>query len=106
MKMKLLVAFAIAGLSLASAKSYEFSLTQPTTVGSTQLQPGTYKMELGDSKVTLTGNKGQTVEAKAKIETVEKKFDRTSILSKKVNGADQIDEIHLGGTKTKVEFTE
>ncbi|HWB97977.1 MAG TPA: hypothetical protein VG672_14785 [Bryobacteraceae bacterium] len=106
MKMKLLVAFAVAGLSLASAKSYELSLTQPTTIGTTQLQPGTYKMELGASKVTLTGKKGQTVEANAKFETVEKKFDRTAIVSKTVDGTARIDEIHLGGTKTKVEFTD
>jgi len=44
------------------------------------------------------------VETTAKIVSSDKKFDSTMIDTKQVNGATQIDEIDLGGTKTKVQF--
>ncbi|HZT28274.1 MAG TPA: hypothetical protein VFA33_00215 [Bryobacteraceae bacterium] len=107
MKMKLLVAFAAAGLSVAAAKSYDISLSQAVRVGSTQLPPGTYKLKVEASKVTLMDpNTGRTVTADAKVSTADKKYDHTAIVSKKVDGADHIDEIDLGGTKTKIQFND
>src|SRR5579883_3282490 len=84
MKMKLLVAFAAAGLSVAAAKSYDISLSQAVRVGSTQLPPGTYKLKVEASKVTLMDpNTGRTVTADAKVSTADKKYDHTAIVSRR-----------------------
>jgi hypothetical protein len=105
MKSKFLVLFAAAGLSIGAAKSYDVMLGQPTMVGTQELQPGDYHLKLDGSKVTLVDSRnGKTIETSGKVESVDKKFDHTAILSKKANGTDHIDEIQLGGTKTKVDF--
>jgi hypothetical protein len=105
MKSKLLVLFAAAGLSIAAAKSYDIMLGQAAMIGNTQVQPGDYRLKLSGSSVTLTDSmNGKKIEANAKVESVAKKYEHTAILSKKVNGTDHIDEIQLGGTKTKLDF--
>ncbi len=105
MKSKLLILFAAAGLSIGAAKTYDIMLGQPAMLGNTQVEPGEYRLQLNSSSVTLTDTtNGKKIEANAKVESVDKKFDHTAILSKKVNGTDHIDEIQLGGSKTKLEF--
>jgi hypothetical protein len=47
---------------------------------------------------------GKSTEATGTIEKVEKKFDATSVTVHAANGTNQIQEIDLGGTPTKVEF--
>ena len=101
---KLLILFAAAGISIAAAKTYDITLSTRATIGHTELAPGEYRLRLETNKISLMDNKGKSVEADAKVESVDKKFDHTAILSKSVNGEDHIDEIQLGGSKTKLEF--
>jgi len=100
-----LLLFAVLGLSLAGAKTFEITLDKPAKAGSAELKAGKYNLVLmEDSKVRFTSANGQAVETSAKMSTVEKKFSATQIDLKQMNGTAQIDEIDLGGTKTKIQF--
>ena len=100
-----LILFAVLGLSAAYAKTYDITLDSAVKAGSVELKPGKYSLALmEDSKVRFTSANGQAVETSAKLSTVEKKFSATQIDLKQVNGTAQINEIDLGGTKTKIQF--
>jgi hypothetical protein len=108
MKTKLFLTFALAGLSFASARSFDITLDAPARAGSAQLAAGHYSVALDktdQSKVIFKNtDTGKSMEATGTIEKVEKKFDVTSVTLHGVNGTTQIQEIDLGGTPTKVEF--
>jgi len=105
MKLKSLIAIGVFGLSMLSAKSYEIILDNAAKAGNLDLKAGKYNVNVDASKVCFTDvNSGKSVETTAKIVSSDKKFDSTMIDTKQVNGATQIDEIDLGGTKTKVQF--
>jgi len=100
-----LILFAALGLSVAGAKTYDITLDSAAKAGSVELKAGKYSLQLmEDSKVRFTSATGQTVETSAKLSTVEKKFSSTQIDLKQNNGTALIDEIDLGGTKTKIQF--
>ena len=102
---KILPVFLVAGLALASARSYTVNLFQPSLVGTTELKAGEYKLEVNDSKATIKRGKVETT-SDVKVEEGDTKYDTTSV--RYVNSADgkvKIQEIRLGGTKTKIVFT-
>jgi len=108
---KLIVTFAILALAVASAgtvpgagANFRITLTQPSVVNGTLLKAGDYRLTILDAKVKIANAK-QTVEAPAKLENVEEKFDSTAVCYFKSDGGQQaLSEIRLGGTKTKVVF--
>jgi hypothetical protein len=106
MKIKFLIGFALLGLSLASAKSYEISVDNVAKAGDLQLQPGLYKVSLDGSKVKFTSEtSGKSVETNATVESNGKaKFDTTALETEQLNGVNTIHEIDLGGTPTKIKF--
>ncbi|MGD0775503.1 MAG: hypothetical protein ABSC05_22025 [Candidatus Solibacter sp.] len=102
---KVLPFFLVAGLAVASARSYTISLFEPAMVGSTELKPGNYKLEVNDQTAIIRQGKVQT-ESPVKVEEGETKFATTVV--RYVPGADgkaRIQEIRIGGTKTKLVFT-
>jgi len=105
MKLKSLIAIGVFSLSILSAKSYEIILDSAAKAGNLDLKAGKYNVNLDASKVRFTDViSGKSVETTAKIVSADKKFDSTTIDTKQVNGATQINEIDLGGTKTMVQF--
>jgi hypothetical protein len=106
MKVNFLIGFAILGLSLASAKSFEISVDSVSKVGDIQLQPGAYKVTLDGANVKFTNeDSGKSVETKAVIEPNNKaKFDATALETVQKDGATIVNEIDLGGTKTDLKF--
>ena len=99
----LLILVVLALTGVASAKSFPVKLFQPSVVGGAELQPGDYKIEVTDSKVVIR-NGGQGVEANVKVETVNEKYSSTVVRYETADGKPRIQEIHLGGTKTKLVF--
>ena len=95
--------FAVAGLALASAKSYSVTLFQDATFGTTELKPGQYKLEVNDTTATIHQGKLQG-EAPVKIEEGEQKFNTTSVRYDTSGAKPRIQEIRIGGTKTKLVF--
>ena len=106
MKMRTFIAFAVLGLSIASAKNYQITLDSATKAGTLTLKAGKYNVVAMDaSKVRFTEvGSGKTVETEAKIENGEKKYGDTAVNASQVDGTKQINEIMLGGTTTKIRF--
>src|SRR5438309_1347902 len=106
MKINFLIGFAVVGLSLASAKSYEISVDAVSKAGDAQLQPGLYKVSIVGNKVKFTSEtSGKSVETNAVVDSTGKaKFDATAVESAQGASGNTISEIDLGGTATKVKF--
>jgi len=100
--------FAVALLSLAavaSAKSYSVTLYDQMLAGGTELKPGDYTVDVSNDKAVIRKGKLASENA-AKLENVPSKYASTSVVCNKVDGKLHIKEIHLGGTSTRVVFTE
>ena len=95
------LAFAILGLAMASAKTYTVTLAQPATLNGAELQAGTYKVDIVDQKAVLRIGKA-TSEAPVKVEDAGHKYDVTSVKLANDNGKARLQEIHIGGTRTKL----
>ena len=95
--------FVAAGLAVASARSYTVSLYQPAMFGGTELKPGEYKVEVNDQKATIRQGKLQG-ESPVKVEESDVKFDTTTVRYSNSEGKLRIQEIRIGGTKTKLVF--
>jgi hypothetical protein len=102
--LKRLAILALVSVSLASAKSYTITLSDPCLAGTTQLKPGKYTLKLDGSKVSLIDHRGNTIEAPLKVETVDRKFGQTAIEISKVDGSNRLQAITLAGSKAKVVF--
>jgi len=98
-------ALALSSLTVLSAKTYEIILSSPTKAGSVTLKPGQYKLKVDGTTATFTDeNSSKSFTTPVKVENTEKKFDDTRVQSKKDGGTDTIEEIDLGGSKTKLGF--
>jgi len=105
MMRKVLPFFLVAGLAVASARSYTVNLFETATVGSTELKPGEYKIEVNDQKAVIHAGKVRT-ESNVKVEEADTKFATTVVrYGKTPDGKATIQEIRVGGTKTKLLFT-
>jgi hypothetical protein len=101
---KLSVCFATLAIAVASAASnYSLTLFEPSTIGSTELKPGDYKLELNGEKATIKAGKN-TVEAAVKVESGSEKFSKTTVKYTTGDGKYRVQEIRLGGTKTTLKF--
>lgn len=100
----LLICLVTAALVTASAATYRVTLFQPSVVNGTELAPGDYKLELKDTQVVLSKGK-TTAQANVKVETAESKYSTTSVRYADGGGKYKIQEIRLGGTNTRLVFT-
>jgi hypothetical protein len=98
---KLILSFTTVALMVASAATYNVTLFQDSKVNGKSLKPGEYRLEVKDNAVVLK-NKKDVTEAAARTETSAKKFSDTSVL---YNNKDEVTEIRLGGTTTKIILT-
>ena len=75
---KVLLFFMVVGLTAANTKTYTMNLFQPAILGSTELKPGEYRIEVVDQKATVRNGKWHG-EYPVKVETGERKYDTTSV---------------------------
>lgn len=101
---KWLMVLAIAGLSLAGAKSYDVAIPSVTVVHNLRLKPGDYHIKLQGSNVIFTNAYGDSFKTTATVQTASTKAEYTEVETKKIAGQDQVEEILLGGSRTKLEF--
>lgn len=102
---KLVLAFALAGLAVASAKSYSIDLFAPALLGNMELKPGHYSVDIVDQKAVIRNGKIHG-EAPVKVETMEQKYPKTAVRFSVADGRMHIQEIHVGGSTTKIVFME
>ncbi|HEX4593164.1 MAG TPA: hypothetical protein VH157_02760 [Bryobacteraceae bacterium] len=97
---RLTIGFASLALAVASAAtSYNVTFFEPVVVNGTTLKPGEYKVEINNDKATL--KKGKAIaESPVKVESNDAKYPTTSV---RLAGT-QVEEIHVGGTRTKLVF--
>ena len=91
------------GLAIASAKTYNVTLSEPYTVGGTQLRAGDYKLVVSGSGAALEDERGR-IQASGTLENETRKFDDTAVVSTNANGTAQLHVIELGGTRLQVDF--
>jgi hypothetical protein len=98
---KLIVTFVMLGVSLAYAKSYHLTLYEKSLLGSTELKPGEYTIELKEQQVVMRNGKTEA-QAGVKVENGGSKFPTTTVRYTNGDGQYKIQEIRLGGTNMKL----
>jgi len=109
MKLKsvlLAAVLALVTLSLANAKTYSISFSNPIKVGSVQLKAGDYKLQVEGNKATFTNVKSHETFSTdaAKVESVDKSYENTRVDTSTDNGATVAKDIEVGGSKIKIDF--
>ena len=103
---KVLLSFAVVALAaVASAKSYTVNLYEPAMIGGTELKPGEYKVQVVDQKAVIRNGKTHG-EFPVKVETSSSRYNDTSVRFSNGDGKLHIQEIHVGGTNTRLVFSE
>lgn len=105
MRIVLLSFAAVALAAVANAKSFTVNLFEPAVIGSTQFQPGEYKVEVVDQKAVIRNGKLHG-EFPVKVENGNSKYNTTTVRYSNGDGKLHIQEIHIGGTTTKLVFNE
>jgi len=101
MKKALLLMGLVAGIALASTKSFTVTLYEPSVIGGTELKAGDYNCELRDQKLVIKHGR-QTTETAVKIENSEAKYASTSVRYDTGDGKSKVQEIRVGGTNMKL----
>ena len=98
---KLSISFVALSLAVASAATtYRVTLFQPSVINGTELKPGEYKVEVDSDKAVLWQGKKST-EVPVKVESTDQKNRATAV---RYGAGSRIEEIRIGGTKTKLVF--
>jgi hypothetical protein len=102
MKKTLLIGVFAAASLLAGSKTYDITISKATKAGSIELAPGEYRVKLEGNIVTFTDSHRKSLTTSVKVESSERKFDNTAVLS----SPDKILSISLGGSTTKINFVD
>ena len=95
----------VSGFAIASAKTYDILLSSPTKAGSVQLKAGQYKLKIDGANAIFTDiNSSKSFTTPVKVENSDQKFDDTRVQTTKDGDGERIEEIDLGGSKTKLGF--
>jgi hypothetical protein len=105
MKKILLFAIGIVGLANAGAQSYSVKLLSSAMLGATALAPGEYQVDVIEQRAVIRNGRIHC-ESPVKVESVESKYATTTVRFNNGDGKMHIQEIHVGGTKTKLVFDE
>ncbi len=99
-------ALTLGSLGIASAKSYDFSVGEPTMVGQQTLKAGEYTVTLKGSQAVFTNvERGNSFTVSVTVEHNGQKFDQTAVESSTgQNGIDRINKIDLGGSDTVLDI--
>jgi hypothetical protein len=101
---KAVVSLLFLGLGLAYAgSSYRVDLYRSTVVNGTQFKAGECKVELHDNKLVFKQGK-TSAETIVKVETNSTKFPSTTVGYVGEGPGNELQEIRLGGTTTKLIF--
>ena len=108
MKMnKLMLGACVFSLGIATAAStYHVRIADPTWVGQNELKPGDYDVKVDPAGKVMFKKGKEVIEAPAKIENNASKYSDTMMNTKSVNGQQQLKELDLGGTKSKITFSD
>lgn len=101
MKKALLFVCLLAGMALASTKSFTVTLFEPATIGGAELKAGDYKCELQEQKIVIKHGH-EITEATVKVESGDAKYSGTTVRYANADGKNKVEEIRVGGTNMKL----
>lgn len=102
MKKLVVVCLCMVAMAFAAGETHRITFFQPSIVGGTELKAGDYKLEVVDNTKIVISQGKQRVEAAIKVESADAKFNSTSVRYSNGDGKYRLQEIRLGGTKTKL----
>jgi hypothetical protein len=85
----------------AAGVTYKVSLLDDSIVAGKQVKAGDYKIELKDNSTAVLVHGKKSIEVPAKAETSPTKFSTTEI---QYTNNNDLQEIRIGGTNTKIVF--
>ncbi len=97
----LTLTFLAMGAIAQAATTYHITLLKPSVVAGKELKPGEYKIEVDNDKAVISHGK-TSVETKVKTEAADKKYDSTTVRYTVDGDKYKIQEIGIGGTKTRL----
>jgi hypothetical protein len=100
---KMMLCVVVAGVSIASAKTYTVTLSDPYTLGATRLQPGDYRLVVNGTTAVLTDWQ-KNVHLNGTVATEAAKFEQTAVISMTRHNNMRLQSIQLGGTHLEVDF--
>jgi hypothetical protein len=96
-----MVSFAVT--AVAGAATYKIKIMDTVTIDGKELKAGDYKVEVNDNTAVIRNGKDST-EVKVKTVSGDQKYDSTAVRYTQEGGKNHLEEIHIGGTKTKLVF--
>jgi hypothetical protein len=108
MTKSLLLIGTLALAGIASAKSYDVTLSAPAKAGGVQMAAGEYEVKVvGNGFAVFTNvDSGKKFLTLVKVQDTGKKFEQTAVDSKTEGGAKHITAIELEGSSTMIELGE
>jgi hypothetical protein len=101
------IVLALTAVTLASAKSYDFTLDSAARAGSLQLAPGAYSLKLeGNTAILTSSDTGKRFTLPVTVKKVDKKFGYTAVETTKAEGPDHLNAIDLGGSNVQLDFSD
>ncbi len=98
---------ALCSLTIAIAKNYELTLSATTKAGNLELKAGQYTLKVqGDKAIFTSVDTAKQFTTSVKVENTDKKFDTTRVDASKNGEVDVVKDIELGGSKTRLQFSE
>ncbi len=99
---RVVLALSVFTLGVAfAASSHKVTVYNSVWVGTTELKPGEYNVQVENGKAVFK-NKKDTVEVPAKMETANSKYPFTALNTDTTGGKAKLNEIDLGGTNMKI----
>ena len=96
-----LATFALAAAS--AAESHRVTLHSPAVLNGQELKAGDYRLELDGAKAVLKKGK-EVATANVRVESADQKYASTAVRYATGDGKNNINEIRLGGTRTRIVF--
>lgn len=90
--------------SKTGSKTYTFTVNNASAAGSAQLKPGEYHLKLSGTQVVLLDEDRKQIDTTATVETGDRKYSETAVLTINADGSNRIVAVQLGGSKNKVVF--
>jgi hypothetical protein len=84
-----------------AAEVYKVKLIDPVIADGKELKAGDYKVEVNDTTAVFRNGK-EITEIKMKTESSPEKYASTSVRYSQEGGKNSLQEIRVGGTKTKL----
>lgn len=103
MKKLIFFSLVLALTVFAASKTFHVTFDTDGWIGATEIKAGEYKVTVDGDKAVLKSGK-KVIEVPAKLETAERNFQVSAVVMKPVGNKQQIQEIQIGETKTRIVF--